>query len=106
MKYLTAKKLNKSDDKRIKEFDKKNAELVDSENKIYGVKFEKPNSIDYFYFSEKLQKEHLEAKQRKALRKFEEAKELQQAIDKGKPLPKKYRINNELVDITIHIRQN
>jgi transposase len=101
MKYLTAKKLNKSDDKRIKEFDKKKAKLIDSENKIYGVKFEKPNSIDYFYFSEKLEKEHLEAKQRKALRKFEEAKELQQAIDKGKPLPKKYRINNELVDITI-----
>lgn len=101
MKYLTAKKLNKSDDKRIKQFDKKKAKLVDSENKIYGIKFEKPNSIDYFYFSEKLQKEHLEAKQRKALRKFEEAQELQKALDNGRPLPKKYRINNELVDITI-----
>lgn len=101
MKFLTAKKLNKSDDKRIKKFNKKKAKLIDSENKIYGVKFEKPNSFDYFYFSEKLQKEHCEAKQRKALRKFEEAKELQQALDKGKPLPKKYTINNELVDITI-----
>lgn len=100
MKFLTAKKLNKSDDKRIKEFDKKKAELIDSEKGIYGLKFINPSSIDYFYFSEKLEKEHLETKKRKALKKFEEAKELQNALDKGKPLPKKYQIKNELVDIT------
>lgn len=100
MKFLTAKKLNKSDDKRIKDFDKKKAKLIDSKKGIYGLKFVNPSSIDYFYFSEKLEKEHLETKKRKALKKFEEAKELQNALDKGKPLPKKYQIKNELVDIT------
>jgi len=34
MKYLTAKKLNASDDKRIKEFDKSKAELVDAEKEF------------------------------------------------------------------------
>jgi transposase len=57
MKYLTAKKLNKSDDKRIKSFDKSKAELIDAEKGIYGIKFVKPSSIDYFFFSETLQKE-------------------------------------------------
>jgi len=42
MKYLTSKKLNKSDDKRIKKFDKSKAELVDAEKGVYGIKFVKP----------------------------------------------------------------
>ena len=100
MKYLTAKKLNKSDDKRIEIFDKSNAELIDEKHGIYGIKYVKPSRIDYFYFSEKLHKDQLEAKKRKALRKYEEAKEIQKSIDGNKGLPKKYRINNELVDIT------
>ncbi|MCK5039983.1 MAG: transposase, partial [Candidatus Aenigmarchaeota archaeon] len=100
MKYLTAKKLNKSDDKRIKEFDKTKAELIDAKRMVYGLKFTKPNSIDYFYFSEGLQKEQLEAKKRKAQRMFEEAKQIQDAINKNRELPKKFRINNKLVDVT------
>ena len=43
MKYLTAKMLNKSDDKRIKVFDRSKAELVDPENGVYGIKYVKPN---------------------------------------------------------------
>ena len=100
MKYLTAKKLNKSDDKRIKEFDKTKAELIDANRKVYGLKFTKPNSTDYFYFSEGLQKEQLEAKKRKAEKMFEEAKQIQNALDKNRGLPKKFRINNKLVDVT------
>ena len=75
MKYLTAKKLNKSDDKRIEDFDKSKAELIDAEKGIYGIKFVKPSSIDYFYFSETLQKQQLESRARSALRKLQEAKE-------------------------------
>jgi len=100
MKYLTAKKLNKSDDKRIKEFDKTKAELIDADRKVYGLKFTKPNSIDYFYFSEGLQKEQLEAKKRKAQKMFEEAKQIQDSLNKNNGLPKKFRINNKLVDVT------
>ncbi len=99
MKYLTAKKLNTSDDKRIKEFDKSKAELVDAEKGIYGIKFVKPSSIDYFYFSEILQKDQLKSQARKALQKLQEAKEIQSSIDNNRQLPMKFRINNVLIDI-------
>lgn len=99
MKYLTSKKLNTSDDKRIKEFDKSKAELVDAEKKIYGIKYVKPSSIDYFYFSETLQKDQLKSQARKALRKLQEAKEIQNSIDNNRQLPMKFRINNVLIDI-------
>jgi hypothetical protein len=65
MKYLTDK-LNTSDDKSVKEFDKSKAELVVVEKGIYGVKFVKPSSIDYFNFSETLQKDQLKSHARKA----------------------------------------
>ena len=99
MKYLTAKKLNTSDDKRIKEFDKSKAELVDADKRIYGIKFVKPSSIDYFYFSETLQKDQLKSQARKALQKLQEAKEIQNSIDNNRQLPMKFRINNVLIDI-------
>jgi transposase len=100
MKYLTSKKLNKSDDKRIKKFDKSKAELIDSEKGVYGIKFVKPNSIDYFYFSENLQKDQLKSRGRKALRKLKEAKDIQKSIDNNKKLPMKFRINNVLIDVS------
>jgi transposase len=100
MKYLTSKKLNKCDDKRIKEFDKNKAELVDAKKGVYGIKFVKPSSIDYFYFSENLQKDQLKSRARKALQKLKEAKEIQKSIDNKKQLPKKFRINNVLIDIS------
>ncbi len=100
MKYLTAKKLNTSDDKRIKEFDKSKAELVDAEKGIYGIKYIKPSSIDYFYFSETLRKDKLKSQVRKALQKLQEAKEIQNSIDNHRQLPMKFRINNVLIDIS------
>lgn len=100
MKYLTGKKLNKSDDKRIKTFDKRKAELVDEKNGVYGLKYFFPSRTDYFFFSEKLKEEQTEACMRKAVRKFEEAKLLQECLDKNKKLPARFRIKNELVDIT------
>jgi len=99
MKYLTLKKLNKSDDKRIKNFDKNESKLIDEERKVYGIKFTKPSRFDYFYFSESLKQDQLIFKIRKAKQKFEEAKEIQKCIDEGKELPVKYRINNALIDI-------
>ena len=99
MKYLSSKKLNSSDDKRIKEFDKTQAELIDSEDGVYGVKIVYPSRIDYFYFSERLKKDQIEAKLRRAERTLLEAKEIQQALEKHKELPKRFRINNPLVDV-------
>jgi len=57
MKYLSAKKLNTSDDKRIKTFSKSKATLIKSEEEVYGIKKEYPNRVDYFYFSEQLKKD-------------------------------------------------
>lgn len=100
MKYLTSKKLNLSDDKRIKVFDKREAKLIDKENGLYGIKFVFPSRYDYFFFSEKLKQDQIETSIRRALRKFEDAKMLQDCLDKHKKLPAKFRIKNELVDIT------
>lgn len=100
MKYITSKKLNLSDDKRIKHFDKNRAELIDDVDGIYGIKYVKPSRIDYFIYSEKLEKDQLETKKRKALQMYEEAKAIQESIDNKRGLPKRFRINNVLVDIT------
>jgi len=100
MQYLTAKKLNKSDDKTIARYDEYNPELIDSNDGVYGIKIVKPNSVNFLYFSEKLQKEQLQSKTRKVLKKIKEAKTIQESIDKGKKLPTRYRIKNILVDIS------
>ena len=81
MKYLTSKKLNLSDDKRIKKFDKKEAKLVDEKNEVYGIKYTFPSRTDYFFFSENLKKSQIEASIRRAERKFKEAKLLQECLD-------------------------
>ena len=100
MKYLTSKKLNMSDDKRIKKFDKKESKLIDEKNKVYGIKYVFPSRTDFFFFSEKLQKEQTESSIRRAERKFKEAKLLQECLDHNKKLPAKFCIRNELVDVT------
>ena len=100
MKYLSAKKLNRSDDKRIKAFVKNVNNCVDKERGIYGEVIEYPSRTDYFFFSEQLQYDQIEAKLRFAERKLAEAKEIQYALSKGKPLPKRFLINNPLVKIT------
>ena len=104
MDYLTAMKLNMSDDKIIEKFDPERAELIDLKKGIYGIKIVKPSSIKYFYFSEALQKKQLEAKARAVMRKLKEAKEIQKAVIKNKKLPKKFRVNNELIEIDYSFR--
>jgi len=102
--YLTARKLNTSDDKKIATFWKCSPELIDHKAGIYGLKITKPSSINYFYFSKKLQKEQLDSKARKVMRQMQEARAIQESIDKNKKLPKKFRINNVLVDVTYSLQ--
>jgi len=104
MRYLTAKKLNKSDDLRITKFSKHGAELIDPDAGVYGVKFVKPSSIDYFFFSEKLKKQQLEARKRVALRKLHEAQDIQACLDRKKKLPKRFQLRNALVDIKYFVQ--
>jgi transposase len=100
MKYLTAKKLNKSTDKWIKNFDIATSELVNLDQEIYGVKYEFPNRTDYLYFSKSLYFEQIESRLRKIDKQLKEAQELQSSIEKNHKLPKKFQINNPLIDIT------
>jgi len=104
MKFLTAKKLNTSDDILIKKFWELKIKVVDKENGIYGYKQEFPSRINYFYFSKKLQVQQLEAKMRKASKQFKEAKEIQESIQNKRKLPKKYLINNPLIDMKLSIQ--
>ena len=104
LQYITGKKLNKSDDKIIAEFETYHHQVIDSESGISGIKIGKPNSTNYLYFSEKLQKEQLESRARKVVREIKEAKAIQESIDKNKSLPKRFRINNVLVDVDYSIQ--
>jgi len=99
MNYVTLKRLNKSDDKRIENFDKSKAELIDEERGIYGIKFVRPSKVDYFYFSEELKETQLRSKKKSALKMLNEAKEIQNSLEKNKSLPKKFQIKNKLVDV-------
>lgn len=100
MKYLSAKKLNLSDDKRIKTFIPSIGNCVDLEGKIYGEIIEYPSRTDFFFFSEQLRSDQIEAKLRLAERKLAEAKEIQAALTKGKSLPKRFLLNNPLVKVS------
>jgi len=97
MKYLSAKKLNVSDDKRIKSYTKSADKLVVPGT--YGEIIEYPSRYDYFFFSEELMRDQIEAKLRMAERKLAEAKEIHAALCRGRPLPKRFMINNPLIDI-------
>lgn len=54
LQYITGKKLNKSDDKIIAAFETYHPQDIDGKPGVRGIKIEKPSSINYFYFSEKL----------------------------------------------------
>ncbi|MEE8402137.1 MAG: IS1634 family transposase [Candidatus Hydrothermarchaeaceae archaeon] len=99
LKFLTARQLNKSDESTwIKDFDKSRAELVDERYGVYGLIKRFPSRNNYLFFSEHLYGQQIEAKLRKVKRLFAEAENIQQSIEDNRKLPKKYRINNPLVE--------
>jgi transposase len=104
LQYITAKKLNKSDDRLISRFEEYSPVTIDEEKGIRGVKFQKPNSVNYLFFSKNLQKEQLESRARKIIRQMHEAKDIQKSIDHGKKLPKRFRINNLLIDVEYSVQ--
>ncbi len=104
LQYITAKKLNTSDDRLISRFEEYSPVTIDAEKGIRGVKFPKPNSVNYLFFSKNLQKEQLESRARKIVRQIHEAKDIQKSIDHGKQLPKRFRINNLLIDVEYSIQ--
>ena len=102
LKYLTARQLNKSDDATwIRTFDKSKVELVDEKYGVYGLKRKFPSRINFLFFSEYLYKLQMESKERKIQRLLDEAEAIQKSIDNNRGLPKRFRINNPLVDFEI-----
>jgi transposase len=97
--YLTAKKLNVSDDAVFQAFDPERWERIDADNGVYAMKRTFPSRVNYYFFSEKLKKNHLKSRRRKAERLLAEAVAIQNSLDRGKKLPKRFRINNPLVDV-------
>ncbi|MFA5312272.1 MAG: hypothetical protein WC375_03000 [Methanomassiliicoccales archaeon] len=97
--YLTAKKLNASDDPIFDSFSKTAWECIDADAGVYALKKAFPSRVNYYFFSEKLKKEHLKSRRRKAERLLAEAISIQNSLDKGKKLPKRFRINNPLVEV-------
>jgi transposase len=97
--YLTAKKLNKSDDQYFERFSKKEWKCIDAETGVYALKKTFPTRINYYFFSEKLKKEQMRSRLRQAERLLAEARLIQDSLDNGKKLPKRFRINNPLVDV-------
>ena len=97
--FLTSKKLNASDDKVFSSFSEDAWERIDAEDGIYALKRTLPSRVDYYFFSEKLKEEHLASRRRKAERLLAEARMIQESLDKGRRLPKRFRINNPLVDV-------
>jgi transposase len=58
-----------------------------------------PSRVYYYFFSEKLKKDHLTSRRRMGERLLAEAVAIQNSLDRGKKLPKRFRINNPLVDV-------
>lgn len=99
LKYVTARQINKSDEETwIKNFDKSEAELVDERYGIYGLKKKFPSRVNYLYFSEHLYEQQMASKLRKVEKLLSEAEEIQQCIENNRGLPKRYRINNPLIE--------
>lgn len=100
MKYVTARQINKSDERTwIKDFNKGKATLVDDRYGVYGLKKHFPSRINYLFYSEDLHKTQIETKLRKVDRLFHEAEELQKTLEANRNLPKRYRINNPLIEV-------
>ena len=97
--YLTAKKLNKSDDQYFEKFSKISWECIDADAGVYALKKTFPSRVNYYFFSEKLRKDHLRSCLRQAERLLAEARAIQDSLDRGRRLPKRFCINNPLVDV-------
>ena len=97
--YLTAKKLNQSDDQYFVSFSKDAWERIDAVDGVYALKKKFPSRVNYYFFSEKLRRDNLKSCRKKAERLLAEAKAIQDSLDKGRKLPKRFRINNPLVDV-------
>jgi len=102
--FLTRKQLNKSDDKIFAKFSTEEWECLDMEKEEYGLKKKFPSRVNYYFFSRELYELEMKGIEKNIGKKLKEAKSLQDDLEKGKKLKKKYEINNVLIKATISLQ--
>ena len=90
--FLTRKQLNKSDDKLFARFSTEEWECLDMEKGEYCLKKIFPSRVNYYYFSRELYELEMKGVEKNIGKKLREAKSLQEDLEKGKKLKKKYLI--------------
>lgn len=102
--FLTRKRLNKSDDKLFGSFSEDTWECIDAEKGEYCLKKVFPSRVNYYFFSRELRDLELKGVEKKVKKKLKEAKDLQNDLEHGKKLKKKYQIDNVLIKATISLQ--
>lgn len=102
--FLTRKRLNKSDDKIFAGFSEDSWECLDAEKGEYCLKKVFPSRVNYYFFSRELGELEMKGVEKKVKKKLKEAKDLQNDIEKGKKLKKRYQIDNVLIKATISLQ--
>ena len=102
--FLTRKRLNKSDDRIFAEFSRDTWECIDPEKGEYCMKKRFPSRVNYYFFSAALKELEMKGVEKRAVKKLREAKEVQNDIEKGKKLRKRYQIDNVLIKATISLQ--
>lgn len=102
--FLTRKQLNKSDDPIFAKFSEDAWECIDREKNEYCLKKKFPSRVNYYYFSGELKELEMKGVEKRVAKKLKEAKDLQNDIEKGKKLKKRYQIDNVLIKATISLQ--
>lgn len=102
--FITRKKLNKSDDKLFATFSKDKWQCIDEEKGEYCLVRRFPSRVNYYFYSQELHDLSYVAKVKKADKLYREAVSLQQDLDRGKKIKKKFLISNDLIIAHIHLQ--
>ena len=95
--YLTRKRFNKSDDAILAHFSEDTWECINDVRGEYCLKKVFPSRVNYYFFSRELRDLEKMGVEKRARKKQKEAKDLQNDLEQGKKLRKRYRIDNVLI---------
>jgi len=102
--FLTRKKLNVSDDKLFDSFSKDSWQCIDPEREEYCLVKRFPSRVNYYFFSRELYDLNISARRKKADKLYGEAVSLQNDLDRGKKLKKRFLIGNDLIEASISLQ--
>ena len=102
--FLTRKKLNKSDDKLFATFPEDTWQCIDEKRGEYCLKKIFPSRVNYYFYSHELYKLNMAARRKKADKQYREAVQLQEDLDQGKKIKKKFLIGNDLIVMSISLQ--